>query len=106
MITVGASLFFTGIASIISGVAARGGLLFSVFGIAVVTRSGKRASRLGNLWRVLVTWSVLFTLLPLLFPLARYTPIPIALFLVGAVYAVVAKRSLQDRLAGTCLDAF
>src|SRR5262249_16186414 len=36
----------------------RGGLLFKVCGIAVVTRDGKPASRLRTLWRGLVAWSL------------------------------------------------
>jgi uncharacterized RDD family membrane protein YckC len=90
----------------------RGGFLVRACGLAVVTRDGKRASRLRALWRALVAWS----LVPVVVWLAirgGVSPgsaatltmeVAIGLFAVGVVWAVAhPRRGLQDRLAGTWL---
>ncbi len=98
----------------VSAFAFRGGFLFTVFGIRVVTRHGVRASRVRCLWRGLVTWApvygwvvMLFTVLPIAhrgIGKVAFAGIAI-LFLYGIVAAVVRERSFQDRFAGTYLVA-
>ncbi len=87
----------------------RGGLLMYVFGIAVVTRDGSRASRLRTLWRSLVTWSPC-VLVPVFLVLLKMSGLGIAwlLYLVLALaVALVAwsasmpGRGIPDRIAGT-----
>jgi hypothetical protein len=86
-----------------------GGAMLRLLGIAVVTRDGQRASRFRCLWRAFLAWSPGWVMLFIAFTLDPDTSIAalpfVAIFVVGAIYAIVAKRSLQDRLAGTYLVA-
>ena len=93
----------------ISALLFRGGLLMYIFGIAVVTKDGSRASRLRTFWRSLVAWSPC-VLLPLLMVLLIMSGLAItwsvclALALVTALVAWSAsmpERGILDRLAGT-----
>ena len=106
---VGSWLVLVGAPSVISALLFRGGLLMYIFGIAVVTKNGSRASRLRTLWRSLVTWSPC-VLLPMLavflnmvglerlwsmcFSLAFFTALI-------AWSALMPVRGLPDRIAGT-----
>ena len=90
-------------------------------GIAVVTRTGREASRLRAFGRGLVAWLPLMALLVLLFRTSvlgnglsdgwQRHPIAIlavpalgVLFLGGALWAALhPERGLQDRVAGTWL---
>jgi hypothetical protein len=102
---------FVAIPSVICALLFRGGLFMYVFGIAVVTQDGSRASRLRTFWRSLVTWSAC-VLLPLLIWLLSMS----GLELTFSVYLVLAllialiawsawmpERGIPDRLAGTYL---
>ena len=80
-----------------------------VFGIAVVTKDGDRASRLRTFWRSLVTWSPC-VLLPMFMVLLKMSGLANtwSLYLVFAMLiALVAwsvsmpERGIPDRLAGT-----
>ena len=95
--------------SVLCALLFRGGLLMYVFGIAVVTKDGSRASRLRTFWRSLVTWSPC-VLLPMLLVLLTMGGLAIAwsVYLVLALsIALVAwsvsmpVRGIPDRLAGT-----
>ena len=106
---VGLLLIFMVVPSAICALLFRGGLLMYVFGIAVVTKDGSRASRLRTFWRSLVTWSPC-VLLPVLMVLLTTSGLAItwsvylALALVIALVAWSAsmpERGIPDRLAGT-----
>jgi hypothetical protein len=99
------------IPSIVCALLFRGGLLMYVFGIAVVTKDGSRASRLRTLWRSLVTWSPL-VLLPVAIVLLAMTGLDPTLsvcLVVALMIALIAwsawlpERGFPDRLAGTYL---
>jgi hypothetical protein len=88
----------------------RGGALVHLLGLAVVRRTGSRAARWHVGWRSFLAW-LPFLLLPflvkLLMPLLGFAwAVSILITLVGALTVVsilLPERSLQDRLAGTCL---
>jgi uncharacterized RDD family membrane protein YckC len=88
----------------------RGGLVLRALGLAVVRHDGKRASRLRVFWRGVIAWAPFF-LVPvlgsLLTPLIRQFAAvlgPVVLALGPTVWSLASpERSLQDRLAGTCL---
>ena len=102
-------LVFVAVPSAICALLFRGGLLMYVFGIAVVTKDGSRASRLRTFWRSLVTWSPC-VLLPVLLVLLTTSGLAntwspyLVLALVIALVAWSASmpgRGIPDRLAGT-----
>jgi len=108
-VPVGFLLAFAAVPGMICAVLFRGGLLMYIFGIAVVTKNGSRASRLRAFWRSLVTWSP-FVLAPML--MVPLTMIGLdetwSLYLVLALLVAVIVRSVSmpvrgipDRLAGT-----
>lgn len=103
-------IFYVALPALVAALLFRGGLLLRVFGIAVVRRDGSRASRLRVLWRGLIAWSpvllapVLMGLLSLVvgefWGAALWTLVVLGL---TTWSAFIPGRSLQDRLAGTCL---
>jgi uncharacterized RDD family membrane protein YckC len=95
--------------SVICALLFRGGLLMYVFGIAVVTKDGSRASRLRTFWRSMVTWSpcvllpmltVLLTMIGLTITWSVYLVLALLIALV-AWSASLPKRGIPDRIAGT-----
>ncbi len=103
--------------SVICALLFRGGLLMYIFGIAIVTKSGSRASRLRTLCRSLVTWSpcVLWPMLIMFLAgllgglgLAITWSLHLSLYLSLAVFVGLIAwslsmpvRSIPDRIAGT-----
>ena len=90
----------------------RGGILFRAFGLALVAKNGQQVSRLRALWRSLIACSPgWFALIGFFFVRGgivhsgdlKIVPILFAIFFAGTIYAVAAKRSIQDLLAGTYL---
>jgi hypothetical protein len=53
----GVALIFVVISTIVSNVIVRGGVVFRLLGLAVVTRTGRQAGRARSILRVLVAWS-------------------------------------------------
>jgi hypothetical protein len=107
-------LIWVSVLAPISAFLFRGGFLFNLFGIGVVTRHGARASRLRCFWRGLVTWAPILggvtCLIALEYRAERIEGMVLiaviaTLFITGVIVSVVKKRSLQDRLAGTYLVA-
>ena len=103
------STAFFSIPGIICGFLFRGGALLYLFGIAVQTMDGSRASRLRCLLRAVVAWSPL--LLPYLAIVAGHESIGTELLwilfplaVLGAIYTIIRpERGIQDRIAGTYL---
>jgi hypothetical protein len=117
----------TAVVGLLSAWLFRGGLLLRAFGIAVVTRNGEHVSRLRALCRGFAAWGLVIvafcsalllvfirssrpvTVVPpqqvsVLLPLTVLAIGMLAIFLAGAVWAVVRpERGLQDRIAGTYL---
>ncbi len=96
--------------ALLCAIAFRGGLFLRLLGVAVVRRDGARASRGRILWRSVVTWSPVLLgpmLAALLAPLTGGTAAGVlaatsyGALLIGSL--TLPRRSLQDRLAGTCL---
>jgi len=94
----------------------RSGVLLRLFGIAIVTTGGERASRLRTLWRALLAWAPLAGCIYFAFisrPSLTWERHPAALtalavsgalFVGGAMVSIWRpERGLQDRLAGTWL---
>jgi hypothetical protein len=103
-------IFYVALPALVAALLFRGGLLLRVFGIAVVRRDGSRASRLRVLWRGLIAWSPVLLAPGLmgLFSLVVGESWGAALWTLVALGLTVWSitmpgRSLQDRLAGTCL---
>ncbi len=108
MFFVAAPLFFLTVQSVVSLPLVflfRGGLLFRLNGIDVVTTEGEHASRLRCLLRAAAAWSWVWALAAVAFVTAPVVlAILWALCLAGVVCVVWRlRRSLQDRLAGTFL---
>jgi hypothetical protein len=106
----------------LSAVIFRGGLVFRLLGVGVVTASGEEASRVRAFVRATIAWSPFVIVgLAVFFgmeamepsgevPRLPWLPLPWLVFgvLPSALLTVVAwsassQRGLQDRLAGTCL---
>jgi hypothetical protein len=111
VIVAGACLVvYVGFPALLAAPLFRGGLLLRLLGLAVVRRDGERASRLRVLWRGLIAWSP-FLAMPFL--AGALSPLVGAGWTAVIVLAVIGvcvgwslslpHRSLQDRLAGTCL---
>lgn len=119
-----AAFFFIVCAGVLGSLAAfvfRGGLLLQLFGIAVVSKDGVRASRFRAFWRSFVAWlpgflgafaccvgmvSYSSEKVPESVPLALLLVglVLIALMVAGAVWSVAnPSRGLQDKIAGTYL---
>ncbi len=83
----------------------RGGLILSAFGIAVVTRDGKPASRLRALSRGLAGWGLVAVAIWLWVAVDVAVGVSMGVLVVaGAAWAIVhPTRGLQDRIAGTWL---
>lgn len=91
----------------------RGGFLIRAAGIAVVEKNGRQVSRRRALCRSLIAWAPGWLLFIGFFFVRGASIYPgsdmviaLALFVVlffGAIYTVIARRSIQDRLAGTYL---
>lgn len=105
-----ALVIYVGLPAILASVICRGGLVMLVCGVAVTRLEGTRASRLRCLWRSLVTWSP-WLLAPVLIPILRPSgditetaPLVCGFAAVlAAISLCLPERSLQDRIAGTCL---
>jgi hypothetical protein len=106
---VGFYLVLTAVPSVICALLFRGGLLMYIFGIAVVTKNGSRASRLRTFWRSLVAWSPC-VLLPLLFwsliegGIAQTWSMYLSMAVLIAIVAwsvSMPVRGIPDRIAGT-----
>jgi hypothetical protein len=102
------SVFF-GFIGCVFAVAARGGLLLRMLGIAVVDRSSREAARWRCGLRALVAWLPIFA--PFLIRMSVGYPVrlwmvvlSVTVFLAGAAYAIANPvRSVQDRIVGTRL---
>jgi hypothetical protein len=106
---------------LLSALIVPGGFLLRAFGIAVVTRDGREASRLRSLWRAIVAWFPFIALatlelgflwMPAMSTVRSiflehqmfFTIYAMALAAAGTVWALVSPaRGLQDWLAGTRL---
>ena len=96
--------------ALLAALAAKGGLVLLLHGVAVADRAGQRASRLRVAWRSLVTWGAICALhigavavAPAFgFELAAVLPIVAATILM-IISCALPGRSLQDRIAGTWL---
>jgi hypothetical protein len=110
------------IGSLVCALAFRSGLAMWIFGVVAVKRDGSRAGRLRVFWRALVTWSpglfglVGFAVLSgwmfadpavaddIIVVLGVASGLALGLFAALAIVsALLPKRGLQDRLAGTWL---
>ncbi len=95
--------------SVICALLFRGGLLMYIFGIAVVTKNGARASRLRTFWRSLVTWSpcALLWMLIVLLTAVGLTKTWSVCLAPAVLIALIAwslsmpVRGIPDRIAGT-----
>jgi hypothetical protein len=126
-------LMYVALPSLVAALLFRGGLLLAMFGLAVVTPDGRRASRGRMLWRSIVAWSplgVMFfagpCLLALIVPAMQAAqgpgaeqagdgsfptgPILMAAAIPGVIYLALVvwslllpHRGLPDRIAGTYL---
>ena len=102
-----------GIAALFTAPIFAGGLIFRLFGLAVVRHDGSRASRTRCLLRALIVWGppVLATLL--IFDVAGWDLLPrrverlvpvvvVLIMLAGAIWTILRpSRGPHDRLAGT-----
>jgi uncharacterized RDD family membrane protein YckC len=103
------SAAFFSIPAIIFAFLSRNGPLLYLFGIAIQTEEGSKASRWRCLVRAFAAWSLL--LLPWLVIVGGHESIGNKLLLVlgpltagGAVYSIIRpERGIQDRIAGTYL---
>jgi hypothetical protein len=103
-------IVYVAIPALLAALLFRGGLVLRALRVAVVRRDGRDASRLRVLWRAVVAWSPVL-LAPALIgvsapALGVVWASVLAVLLVGLLTAwslALPERSLQDRLAGTCL---
>jgi hypothetical protein len=104
---------YVGIPSVICALCFRRGLILLVLGLIIVKKDGSTASRLRVFCRSLITWAPAFVLPLFVFgpPVHRYS-VPyqtfgyaIILLWIGLAVgpAILASRSIQDRLCGTWL---
>jgi hypothetical protein len=105
---VGNFLVLMVIPSVICALLFRGGLLMYIFGIAVATKNGSRASRLRTFWRSLVTWlpCVLSPLLVAILTLELGATWSICLVLAVLIACIawsvsMPVRGIPDRIVGT-----
>ncbi len=104
-------IFYVGLPAILASLICKGGLVMLTCGVAVARPDGTRATRLRCFWRSLVTWSpwVLFPIImAFLTPsLGAINAVIMAglLALLAVISVMLPNRSLQDRIAGTCLVA-
>ncbi|MBI5387007.1 MAG: protein kinase [Verrucomicrobia bacterium] len=103
-------LVYVGLPALLAAVLFRGGLVLRLLGLAVVRRDGARASRLRVLWRGVVAWSpalsapvLAMMLTPLVGAVAAGSLVTVLVIGLAACSLALPERSLQDRLAGTCL---
>jgi hypothetical protein len=100
------------ILSMFGALVTRSGFTLRGAGAALVTASGEVASRIGAMWRAIVTWLPVVPALVLIrfgpriqestIPWALVQTVPLALLVVAAVWALKEpSRGLQDRIAGT-----
>ncbi len=109
MMAVSNLVIWLAVPSVICALLFRGGLLSYVFGIAVVTSDGTRASRLRTLWRSLVIWSpcvLLPVFLVLLMSIGLGAGWAIGLAIIPVIALVawslsLADRGIPDRISGT-----
>jgi hypothetical protein len=103
-------ILYVGIPALIAALAFKGGLVLRALRLAVVRADGQPASRLRVFWRSVVAWAPLLlapVLYAMLVPLSgpSWAAVPVVLLLVGlALWSLLLpERSLQDRIARTCL---
>ena len=113
-------LVFVAVPAIIAALCLRSGLVLLVFGLSVVRKDGRRASRIRVFWRSLLTWVTPFILaLPVLIlagmvlePTVAVRPgvVPTAVSILGffmmalvALSTLLPDRGIPDRLSGTRL---
>lgn len=90
----------------------KGGAILRAFGVAIVRRDGRPASRVRIFWRACLSYAPFFILPPVAWPFGIHARWEWLMFLLLAILAGLALvstllpgRSLQDRLAGTWLVA-
>jgi uncharacterized RDD family membrane protein YckC len=103
-------MIYVGLPALLAAFLFRGGLVLLAFRLAIVRRDGVRASRWRIGWRALVSWSPVFGwpfILLLLRPAlgVTWSAALLAAMAIGLALCsiLLPHRSLQDRLAGTCL---
>ena len=102
---IAAALFLVLTPSIYTAAFFRGGWWFPLLGIAVTTRTGRRASRMLSFWRAVIAWlpSLAFTG-GVMLGIPWVAAAAAVLIAVGIVSAVLTPdRGLHDRLLGTRL---
>ena len=113
-------LVFVAVPAIIAALCFRSGLVLLVFGVSVVRKDGRRASRLRVFWRSLLTWATFFILALPIFILVGMVIEPtvavstvvvhtavsiLGLFMIGLIVCstLLPDRGIPDRLSGTRL---
>lgn len=107
---IGYALFLVALPAIFSAVAFRRGLVMLICGVVVARPDGAIASRPRTLWRSIIAWSPLPLSLILMLVLSPSTGPMVACIIGGFLLLAIISysvwlpgRSLQDRIAGTCL---
>ncbi|MBN2319677.1 MAG: protein kinase [Acidobacteria bacterium] len=123
LLLAGASLLvFVAVPAIIAALCFRGGLFLLVFGVSVVRKDGRRASRIRVFWRSLLAWIAPVILAMSVFVLVGMVLEPprtdevntvvvntavsiLGLFMMGLIVwsTLLPDRSIPDRLSGTRL---
>jgi len=102
-------LLWVAFPSAVCALAFRGGPLLRLLGIAIVTRTGARASRLRVFWRSLITWLPCLLALIVVVPFGKPgviwgLPLLLPVLTALAVWsALMPQRGFPDRIAGTYL---
>jgi len=100
-------LLFVAFPSAVCALAFRGGPLLRLLGIAIVTSTGARASRLRVFWRSLITWSPCLLALTMVVPFGKpgvFWGLPLLLPVLTALAVwstLMPQRGIPDRIAGT-----
>ncbi len=103
-------IVYVALPALLAALLFRGGLVLRALRLAVVRRDGAQASRLRVLWRCMVAWApLLLAPLPMLLlrpALGVVWAVVLPVLLLGGLVTwsiLLPDRSLQDRIAGTCL---
>jgi eukaryotic-like serine/threonine-protein kinase len=103
---------FVGVLALLGSLIARGGFTFRPFGVALVIKDGRRASRLRACIRPLVAWLPIALLCTMVIKGPKPQAIGVGwmlletsvllVFVAGAIWAIFHPvRGIQDRIAGT-----